>query len=93
MWISFNNHDLPDVLSNNEQLELFKRINAGDLNARKLLIESNTRLVLNIVIHQYSNTGEEHDDLMSEGMVGLIKAVDSFDISKNCVFCDALWRG
>ena len=50
----------------------------GSLEARALLIEHNLRLVAHVV-KKFSNTGEDPDDLISTGTVGLIKAIDSFN--------------
>lgn len=86
MSASFIDNNLPMSLSEKEQSDLLKKISVGDLAARKLLIESNIRLVLFQVIHRFSNTSEDMQDLISEGIIGLIKAVDTFDISKNNTF-------
>lgn len=66
------------LLSREEEAELAKRMKSGDGNARKKLIEANTGLVRAIAI-QYQNTGVDLDDLIDEGYIGLIDAVDRFD--------------
>ena len=69
------------VLKNDETMELLRRSKDGDQNARAQLIEGNLRLVLS-VIQKFSNRGENADDLFQVGCVGLIKAIDNFDISQ-----------
>ena len=69
------------VLSNKETLELLRRSKAGDRAAREKLISGNLRLVLS-VIQKFSGRGENPDDLFQVGCVGLIKAIDGFDLSQ-----------
>ena len=69
------------VLKNDETMELLRRTKAGDQEARRELIEGNLRLVLS-VIQRFSGRGENADDLFQVGCVGLIKAIDNFDISQ-----------
>ena len=69
------------VLSNKETLELPRRSKAGDRAAREKLISGNLRLVLS-VIQKFSGRGENPDDLFQVGCVGLIKAIDGFDLSQ-----------
>jgi len=69
------------VLKNNETMELLRRSKEGDHSARQELIEGNLRLVLS-VIQRFNNRGENADDLFQVGCVGLIKAIDNFDISQ-----------
>jgi RNA polymerase sporulation-specific sigma factor len=57
----------------------------GDLSARTSLINGNLRLVLS-VIHRFGNRGEYVDDLFQVGCIGLIKAIDNFDLSQNVKF-------
>ncbi len=71
----------PPPLSKDRERELFLKYREGDDKARELLIEHNLRLVAHIVRKYYSQ-GENSEDLISVGTIGLIKAVDSFD-SKN----------
>lgn len=68
------------VLSSEETNELLKRYRGGDLSAREELISGNLRLVLS-VIQRFSNRGESVDDLFQVGCIGLIKAIDNFDIT------------
>lgn len=73
------------VLREREKLELLKRIKDGDAAARDELINGNLRLVLS-VIQRFVNRGENPDDLFQVGCIGLIKAIDNFDISQNVRF-------
>ena len=79
-----NTAKLP-LLKNEEQKDLFELIQAGDLNAREKYIESNLRLVLS-VIKRFSGTSENIDDLFQIGCIGLIKAIDNFDLKFNVKF-------
>lgn len=73
------------VLSNEKMRELFERMHAGDKSARDEFIQGNLRLVLS-VIQRFSNRGENIDDLFQVGCIGLIKAIDNFDLSQNVKF-------
>lgn len=79
-----NTSKLP-VLSNEEKNELLKKIKDGDNEAREKFINGNLRLVLSVV-GRFSSRGENPDDLFQIGCVGLIKAIDNFDISLNVQF-------
>ncbi|MBE7003464.1 MAG: RNA polymerase sporulation sigma factor SigG [Ruminococcaceae bacterium] len=79
-----NTSKLP-VLTPEETDALFQRARKGDAAARKALIESNMRLVLS-VIQRFAGRGENADDLFQVGCVGLIKAVDNFDVTQNVRF-------
>ncbi|HHW67338.1 MAG: polymerase sporulation-specific sigma factor [Epulopiscium sp.] len=79
-----NTSKLP-VLSNEEKEELFKRILEGDQEARESYIKGNLRLVLS-VIQRFNNRGEHVDDLFQVGCIGLIKAIDNFDVTQNVRF-------
>ena len=69
------------VLKNEETMALLRRTKEGDQEARRELIEGNLRLVLS-VIQRFSSRGENADDLFQVGCVGLIKAIDNFDINQ-----------
>lgn len=69
------------VLKNEETMELLRRTKDGDKNAREALINGNLRLVLS-VIQKFIGRGENADDLFQVGCVGLIKAIDNFDINQ-----------
>ncbi|MCK8828279.1 SigB/SigF/SigG family RNA polymerase sigma factor [Natroniella acetigena] len=73
------------VLSNEEMMELFKQMNAGQQEARRELISSNLKLVLS-VLQRYRNSNHPVDDLFQIGCVGLVKAVDNFDLDKGVRF-------
>ena len=73
------------TLKNDEMVELLRRSHAGDERARETLIQGNLRLVLS-VIQRFASRGENADDLFQVGCVGLIKAIDNFDVSQNVRF-------
>lgn len=73
------------VLKEKEKMELLKKIREGDKNARSELINGNLRLVLS-VIQRFTNRGENLDDLFQVGCIGLIKAIDNFDVNQNVRF-------
>ncbi|BDG60746.1 RNA polymerase sporulation sigma factor SigG [Caldinitratiruptor microaerophilus] len=79
-----NTSKLP-VLTNAQMRELFQRMQAGDPTAREELIGGNLRLVLS-VIQRFNNRGEYVDDLFQVGCIGLMKAIDNFDLSQNVRF-------
>ena len=73
------------VISEEEKIELLRRAQAGDREAREKMIVSNLRLVLS-VIQRFANRGEDPSDLFQVGCIGLIKAIDNFDLSLNVRF-------
>ena len=73
------------VLKESEKTELLKRVKEGNMDARDELISGNLRLVLS-VIQRFMGRGERADDLFQVGCIGLIKAIDNFDISQNVRF-------
>ena len=73
------------VLKNEETVELLKRTKQGDMEAREALIAGNLRLVLS-VIQKFTNRGENVDDLFQVGCIGLIKAIDNFNIDLDVRF-------
>lgn len=79
-----NTAKLP-ILKEKEKEILFQKILNGDKQAREDYIKGNLRLVLS-VIQRFSNSGENIDDLFQIGCVGLIKAIDNFDITQNVKF-------
>ena len=79
-----NTSNLP-LLSKEEKEALFIKIKAGDEEARNKFINGNLRLVLS-VIQRFYGRGENADDLFQVGCVGLIKAIDNFDLSQNVQF-------
>lgn len=79
-----NTSKLP-VLSKEKKAELFQKIKNGDSEAREEFVRGNLRLVLS-VIQRFNNRGESVDDLFQVGCIGLIKAIDNFDLSQNVQF-------
>ena len=79
-----NTSKLP-VLTRKEKEELFVKIKQGDEAARERFIHGNLRLVLS-VIQRFNNRGENPDDLFQVGCIGLIKAIDNFDLSQGVQF-------
>ncbi|MGB9867262.1 MAG: RNA polymerase sporulation sigma factor SigG [Bacillota bacterium] len=79
-----NTSRLP-VLSNTRMRQLFQLVRRGDKKAREELIKGNLRLVLS-VIQRFNNRGEDVDDLFQIGCIGLMKAIDNFDLSQNVRF-------
>ena len=68
------------VLSEAEKVELLKRMRQGDAHAREELVQGNLKLVLS-VIQRFSGRGESADDLFQVGVIGLMKAIDHFDLN------------
>lgn len=79
-YISGGN-SFPQPLDEKEEEEYLIKLKNGDEEAKNVLVERNLRLVAHIV-KKYTYPGKDIDDLISIGTVGLIKAIDSFDISK-----------
>ncbi len=73
------------VLSQSEKTELIKRVKEGDERARDQYIKGNLKLVLS-VIQRFQNRGESADDLFQVGCIGLMKAIDNFDLSHGVQF-------
>ena len=79
-----NTAKLP-VLTAEEKIALLKRIKQGEVEARNQFIQGNLRLVLSI-IKKFVGRGENADDLFQVGCIGLIKAMDNFDLEQNVQF-------
>jgi len=79
-----NTSSLP-VLKSERMRELFLRVKQNDRQAREELIRGNLRLVLS-VIQRFNHRGEYVDDLFQVGCIGLIKAIDNFDLEQNVKF-------
>ncbi len=75
-----NTAKLP-VLKNAETMELIRRAQSGDKEAKDAVIMGNLRLVLSVV-QRFANRGEPMDDLFQVGVIGLLKAVENFDITQ-----------
>ena len=73
------------VLSEKEKEALLKKIKSGDTAAREEFLTGNLKLVLS-VIKRFSGRGESADDLFQIGCIGLIKALDNFDVTQNVKF-------
>lgn len=73
------------VLKESEKNELLKTARAGDAKAREELIKGNLRLVLSVV-QRFQNRGESMDDLFQVGVIGLIKAIDNFNLDLDVRF-------
>ena len=72
-------------LSSEQEKELFKRVNEGDEEARKIVVKANLKLVVKIA-KKYSRLGVPFMDLVEEGNLGLIRATQKFDLTKGCKF-------
>lgn len=79
-----NTNDIK-VLKESEKIELLKKARKGDMKARDELIKGNLRLVLS-VIQRFQNRGESMDDLFQVGVIGLIKAIDNFNLDLQVKF-------
>ena len=75
------NHAFPQPLPPDEEAKCIKEMKNGNEEARNKLIEHNLRLVAHIV-KKFENTGEDMEDLISIGTIGLIKGVESFSVDK-----------
>lgn len=75
------NQAFPQPLSKEDEAKFLAQMQEGDENARNKLIEHNLRLVAHIV-KKFDNTGEDMEDLISIGTIGLIKGVESFKMGK-----------
>lgn len=73
------------VLKHDEMMELFKKYQSGDLKAKDELVNGNLKLVLSI-LKKYQNKADNMDDLFQIGCIGLIKAIDNFDLSHEVKF-------
>lgn len=79
-----NTNDI-EVLTNEEMIELFKKVKEGDEFARDLLVQGNLKLVLSI-LKRFNNRYDNMDDLFQIGCVGLLKAIDNFDLTHEVKF-------
>ena len=74
-----------NVLSNEDMINLFKKYHEGDMNAKEELVNGNLKLVLSI-LRKYNNRCDNMDDLFQVGCIGLIKAIDNFDLKFDVKF-------
>lgn len=73
---------LPPPLSQSEEIEILNRLSNNDESAKKILVERNLRLVVYIA-KKFENSGAGIEDLISIGTIGLIKAINTFNVGKN----------
>ena len=73
------------VLSKDEEIELFKRLESGDLSAKDELIKHNLRLVVSVA-SRFTNKKDDMLDVIEEGNFGLMKAINKYDYRKGCKF-------
>ena len=83
--ISGLNTDDIKVLTNEEMIGLFKALKNGDKSAKELLVNGNLKLVLSI-LRKMNNKEENLDDLFQIGCIGLLKAIDNFDLKYEVKF-------
>lgn len=76
------NNSFPKPLSEEDEAKYIQLLMEGNESARETLIERNLRLVVHI-IKKFEGTGEDFDDLVSIGTIGLIKAINTFNASKS----------
>ena len=81
LQVAFSLKTFPKPLSASEERECLERFRQGDQRARELLIERNMRLVAH-TIKLYNFAEQEMEDLLSIGTIGLIKAVNTFDVER-----------
>lgn len=80
-YVSGGGGSFPQPLSPEEEADCLRRMGEGDAAARARLIEHNLRLVAHLA-KKFETTGEESDDLISVGTIGLIKGIETYDASK-----------
>lgn len=81
----FSNVGNHKLLTREEEVELAKRVKAGDKSARDQMVSANLRLAISIA-KKYQNRGADFEDLIQESNIGLMKAVDRFDHTKGFKF-------
>ena len=79
--LQLNTGSFPKPLTEEEEQRYLSQAKAGDLNARNILIERNLRLVAHIMKKYYTQSSDQ-EDLISIGTIGLIKGIETFDVSK-----------
>jgi len=82
----FLDYEITKPLKEEEILKYFKLYQNGDMNAREILINHNMRLVISQIKKRFNYLYYEKEDLMSIGMLGLIKSIDSYDLNKGVKF-------
>jgi RNA polymerase sporulation-specific sigma factor len=81
LFAYLNNQVFPQPLNETEERRYLKELKEGSEEARNVLVERNLRLVAHVV-RKYENTGEDMEDLISIGTIGLIKGIKTFDNEK-----------
>jgi RNA polymerase sporulation-specific sigma factor len=81
LFAYLNNQVFPQPLSEVEEKRYLKELREGSEDARNVLVERNLRLVAHVV-RKYESTGEDMEDLISIGTIGLIKGIKTFDNEK-----------
>lgn len=81
----FKNIGQYNILTREEEINLFKQIEQGNSEARKIIIKHNLKLVANIA-KKYKGKSLEFEDLIQEGNIGLVRAIDKFDYKKGYKF-------
>ena len=81
-----NINNLPEVLSKEETNKLIKEIKNNNKEAKQKLIEHNIKLVIFEVLNKFKDVDEDKEELVSIGIIGLIKAVETFNSEKNILF-------
>ena len=82
----FVENELPNVLTDSEFEDNFRKFKSGDMEARNILINHNIRLVLYRIINNFRNFNVDRKELLASGLIGLIKGIDSYDLSRNIKF-------
>ena len=82
----FIREEIPKRLSKEEMMVLFNRMKQGDMEAREEFINNNIGLVINIVINNFMNVDYDKKELVATGCEALVKAADTYDISKGNEF-------
>ena len=82
----FNSQTMPKTLTSEENIELFNLLKSGDTSAREKLITGNINSVFFCINNRFSTVEYDKDELVSIGIIGLIKAVDTFDHTKGNKF-------
>jgi RNA polymerase sporulation-specific sigma factor len=77
-----NSESFPKPLTKAQETEYLEKAAKGDIHARNELVEHNLRLVAHIIKKYYQNAGSQ-EDLVSIGTIGLIKAINTYDLNKN----------
>ena len=88
----FLNVEIPEVLGNRELLQYFEKYKSGDQSAREMIIKHNIKIVMYVVLKKFANTSYALEDLASIGLIGLIKSVNTIDLSKKIQFSTYAYR-